>query len=456
MRHIIKYSIVALGLTFGIAIHAQQTRQGSFYGYNGYAFNPSYAGYSGCTEVHFSHLNQWIKIDGAPVTNQLSAQTRIGKAFGVGANLLLDKAGMYNQFNSSLGFSYGFKIASEHNIRLGLGAGYFQMRLDPSSAIAIDQGDVVVEGGQQGAGTLNSTAGILYSFKGLELSFATQQLIETRSNLNYVNLDGYGLKRHFNAYAAYVFPLSKTLSLKPNVFYKGVGNVHQLDVNADLNYNDLIFGGLGYRTGAGIVGRLGVNIRKLVYIAYAYEIPMQNIARSSSGSHEIGIGLKFCKKDKEAPQDILVKNDTITIVEHITDTLLIERIDTVYITPEAVSDATVKEAMIQASATLEFEHDKAIILKESYGNLESLTNLLLIRDELKIKLDGHTDNDGTEEYNQRLSRNRVEAVKAFFVANGIAPERIQTNSYGESKPISDNNSEEGKARNRRVEMEIMR
>lgn len=456
MRNRIKYSFVVLGLTFATVIQAQQTRQGSFYGYNGYAFNPSYAGFSGCTEVHFSHLNQWIKIDGAPVTNQLSAQTRLGKAFGIGANLLLDKAGMYNQFNSSLGISYGIKIAGEHHIRLGIGAGYFQMRLDPSTAIAIDQGDVVVEGGQQGAGTLNSTAGILYAFKGLELAFATQQLIETRSNLNYVNLDGYGLKRHFNAYAAYVFPLTKTLNLKPNVFYKGVGSVHQLDLNADLNYNDFIFGGLGYRMGAGIVGRLGVNIRKLVYIAYAYEIPLQNIARSSSGSHEIGIGLKFCKKDKPITQDIVVTNDTITIVERITDTLVVERIDTVYITPEIVSDATVKEAMIQASATLVFEHDKAIILKESYGNLESLANLLLIREELKVKLDGHTDNGGTEEYNLRLSRNRVEAVKAFFVANGIDSNRIQTNYFGEGKPIATNDTEEGKAKNRRVEMEIMR
>ena len=80
--------------------------------------------------------------------------------------------------------------------------------------------------------------------------------------------------------------------------------------------------------------------------------------------------------------------------------------------------------------------------------------MLLIRGYLNISLAGHTDNVGTEAYNMRLSKNRVEAVKKFLMANGIAASRIRTNHFGESKPITENKTEEGRSRNRRVEMNV--
>jgi OOP family OmpA-OmpF porin len=105
---------------------------------------------------------------------------------------------------------------------------------------------------------------------------------------------------------------------------------------------------------------------------------------------------------------------------------------------------------------LEFEHDKAIIRRKSFGELESLTNMLLIREDLKIRLEGHTDNNGAEEYNLELSKNRVQAVKDFLVANGVAADRIDIQYYGESKPIADNSTAEGRALNRRVEIHFVK
>jgi len=453
-----KYILVAIALTFVSSAIAQQTRQTNMYRHNMYAVNPAYAGYSGCTEINFSHLNQWVKIDGAPTTNFFSANTRLGKSLGIGANVVIDRLGMFQQISASGSVAYGFKIAKEHTIRLGLSGGYFQMRLDPTEAIAFDAGDNIIEGGVQSSNSIETEAGILYAFKGLELSFASKQLIETRSNFNYPDLDGYGLKRHFIGYAGYSFILNKDFTLTPSVLYKGVNNVNQLDINVDVNYNDFIYGGLGYRTGVGLLGRVGINIRKMFFIGYAYEVPMQNIASYSSGSHEIAIGLKLCRKKKEdehltAVDPVKASIDTVTVVETITDTLIVEKIDTVYINEPTNDD--VRKAMMQAAEHLEFENDKAIILKGSYGDLESLTNILLMREELEIKLEGHTDSNGTEEYNMRLSKNRVEAVKDFLVANGVDAKRIKTAHFGESKPIADNKTEEGRAKNRRVDMEVL-
>ncbi len=260
-------------------------------------------------------------------------------------------------------------------------------------------------------------------------------MLETRSSFSYASLDGYGLKRHFTGYGAYNFILSKTLSLKPSVLYKGLGDVNQFDFNADLNYNDFLFGGIGYRTEVGLIGRVGINIRKMFFIGYAYEIPMQNIASYGAGSHEIALGLKFCKKDKvDYPDDLSdvepvhERIDTVIVEKHVSDTIVVERIDTVYVRDavEVPTNKEVERAMFNASNNLEFEYDKAIILKKSYGDLESLTNMLLIREELVISLAGHTDSNGTEDYNMRLSKNRVESVKNFLVANGVDPNRIKT------------------------------
>ena len=466
MKMILNYIVFGFALFMISNLNAQQTRLTNLYGYNKYSFNPAYAGANGCTEINFSHMNQWTRVEGAPVTNYLSANSRIGKSLGVGANILVDRLGMLQNISASGSISYGVTFAKQHNVRLGVSAGYFQGRIDPTDAIAFDAGDVIIEGGIQSSNALNTEAGILYRFKGLDLSFAAQQVIETRSNFDDSNLDGYGLKRHFVGYGGYEVILSKQLSLTPSLLYKGIGNNNQFDINVDLNYNDFIYGGAGYRTDVGIIGRIGINIQKIFFIGYAYEVPMQNIASYSGGSHEIMLGLKFCKKDKkELPPEVVDEQktsvdptsreiDTITIVQIQTDTLIIERIDTVFINSPVTNDE-VKKAVFNASDHLAFENDKSIILKKSYGDLEALTNILLVREELKISLAGHTDNNGTEAYNMRLSKNRVEAVKRFLVVNGVDSSRIKISFFGESKPVSDNKTEEGRAENRRVDMKII-
>ena len=462
MKGIKKYIAVGVVSLIVSGAFAQQTRQTNLYNYNKFSLNPAYAGASGCTELNFSHVNQWVKVDGAPTTSFFNANTRLGKNWGVGADVLIDRLGLFQQVSANGAVSYGVTIARNHHVRLGISAGYFQMRIDPTSAIAFDDQDQIVDGGLQTASSFNTSAGILYQFKGLELSFASKQLIESRTDFKFTGLEGYGLKRHFVGYGSYDISLSKKLSLKPNVLYRGVGNVSQFDFNADINYDDFIYGGIGWRTQVGLVARLGVNIRKLFFLGYAYETPMLNLASYGAGSHEITLGLKLCKKKKEEIIDPLVKSnvtapvaDTVTIVEHVIDTVYIENsIDTVVIErPVAVDD--VNKAMLNASENLEFIYDKSIIVEDSYSSLEGLTNILLVYKDVKIQLDGHTDGDGTEAYNMKLSKSRVEAVKRFLVANGVDESRIKTDYHGESKPIASNDTDDGKARNRRVEMKIL-
>lgn len=465
MKQTLKYGFSGVMIVIALNVFAQQTPQSNVYNYNRYSLNPAYAGEKGCTEIFFSHLNQWVKVSGAPVTSLLSANTRLGKSWGVGGNVLVDKIGMLQQVAASGSVSYGLTIANAHQVRFGLSAGYDQFRVNTDGAIAFDNNDVIVNGGSQSGSTINTELGLLYQYKGLEFSASSKQVLESFSNFGYTGLNGYGLRRHLVGLLGYRFKLNDNLSLKPSVLYKGIGNVNQFDINADLNYKNFINGGLGFRTGVGLIGRVGINIQDLFFIGYAYESPMRNIASYSSGSHEVIIGLKLCKKDRPQIEDDVVdvpqpvKVDTIVKVEYKVDTLVVERVDTVYMespVKKSITDDEAERVLDLAAKTLEFEHDKAIIRKKSFGELESLTNMMLIREDLKIRLDGYTDNNGSEDYNMELSKNRVQAVKDFLVANGVDPSRIETHHFGEAKPIADNATKEGQAKNRRVEMHYIK
>ncbi|NOZ89921.1 MAG: OmpA family protein, partial [Epsilonproteobacteria bacterium] len=71
-----------------------------------------------------------------------------------------------------------------------------------------------------------------------------------------------------------------------------------------------------------------------------------------------------------------------------------------------------------------------------------------------ITIAGHTDSDGNEAYNQRLSENRANAVKQYLINHGVNASRLEAIGYGETQPIADNSTKEGKEKNRRIEFNI--
>ena len=85
------------------------------------------------------------------------------------------------------------------------------------------------------------------------------------------------------------------------------------------------------------------------------------------------------------------------------------------------------------------------------GVLNELAKLMKDTAAMKFEIQGHTDSDGDDAYNMKLSEARADAVKAMLVDLGIDASKLSAKGYGESKPLSDNSTAEGKANNRRVE-----
>jgi len=98
-----------------------------------------------------------------------------------------------------------------------------------------------------------------------------------------------------------------------------------------------------------------------------------------------------------------------------------------------------------------FDVNKSTIRGESMGTINEIVELMNENYSLKFRIEGHTDSDGDESYNQQLSDERAAAVKSMLVQLGIEASRLESQGWGESKPVSENSTPEGKANNRRVE-----
>lgn len=102
-----------------------------------------------------------------------------------------------------------------------------------------------------------------------------------------------------------------------------------------------------------------------------------------------------------------------------------------------------------------FDFDKSVLKPEAKAKLDDLVSKISgINLEVIIAV-GHTDSVGTDAYNQKLSVARSEAVKAYLVSKGLEKNRVYTEGKGEKQPIADNKTKEGRAKNRRVEIEVV-
>lgn len=117
--------------------------------------------------------------------------------------------------------------------------------------------------------------------------------------------------------------------------------------------------------------------------------------------------------------------------------------------------AEVVEQKIEISEKVHFEYDSATIKSQSYELLRDVARILRKYDQITgIQIEGHTDSRGPADYNRKLSQERAEAVQSFLVDEGIEEGRISTVGRGESSPVASNDTEEGRAENRRVEFVI--
>lgn len=117
---------------------------------------------------------------------------------------------------------------------------------------------------------------------------------------------------------------------------------------------------------------------------------------------------------------------------------------------------TVEPTKVYTLRDVHFDTGKATLRPESFAALNDLAEVMKFKKKMVIEIAGHTDNVGDDAANLKLSQSRAETVRDYLVGKGIGKDRITAKGYGETQPVATNDTEEGKQKNRRTEVRIIR
>lgn len=195
--------------------------------------------------------------------------------------------------------------------------------------------------------------------------------------------------------------------------------------------------------------------RDLSYIADR----KSKLAGALSVTFAENLATEKAKKDYEVTQTEIVKNTTkqLSIEQQ-------ARIDAEKIASDALAELAKLEAVkeeargivITLSGSVLFASNESTLLPAAQDRLNRVADALLVTKEKQLIIEGFTDSQGSANYNIQLSQRRADTVRSYLISRGYPGALIQTRGIGEERPVADNNSAEGRANNRRVEIIVLR
>ena len=302
----IQYSI------FNIQSKAQQLPQYSQYLINDYVLNPAIGGSKGTFEAKSNHRYQWLGITDAPRTYILSVNgpLKSGK-MGVGGYLFTDRTGPTSSFGAY--FSYANHLNLSENIKLSMGlfGGLIQYSIDGSKITLNDKADPL-SGGLESVVIPDAGFGLYLYSANYFLGVSVPQLFQNRLKLFETDTTEVlgRLKSHLFVTGGYKFALGDAFEIEPSFLMKMVSPVPvQFDLSAKVIYQKKFWLGLSYRTYDAMSVLLGYSYLEQLFFGYSYDFTTSEIKNYSSGTHEIMLGIRFSKHQKE--QESKDKDDAL-------------------------------------------------------------------------------------------------------------------------------------------------
>lgn len=280
------------------SMYSQQDSQYTQYMYNTPLVNPAYAGSRETITAFLLHRNQWVGLDGAPVTNNFSINMPVGDSnFGVGLNFVNDEIGPVSENEISADLAYFIQISENYKLSLGLKGTANLFQLDVNKLRIFDPSDPQFQNVDTEFSP-NVGAGLYLFSDKTYFGLSVPNFFESyRYNDNNVEITKE--KMHFYFIAGHVFTLSPNIDFKPAILSKIVeGAPLQADVTANFLFFDKLTLGAAYRWDASVSALAGFQISDSWFIGYGYDLETTKLSNYNSGSHEIFLRYEFFNRSR--------------------------------------------------------------------------------------------------------------------------------------------------------------
>jgi type IX secretion system PorP/SprF family membrane protein len=306
-----------------IPAQGQQIPLFSQYMFHDIALNPATAGNKKYWSAKAFNRNQWLGIDGAPVTQVVSAQGPLKYVpMALGGSIYNDMIGPMRQTGINMVYSYWIRLNRTTRIAGGISGGLFQYQFDPDKMITHEPDDAaVIQAGEGGMFVPDASFGLFLYNPRFYIGISTNHLFEFDLKLGELERATIGhLSRHYYLNMGYniTFKHANQFEIEPSVLAKYViGSPLSLDGTLKFYYKDAFWWGGTYRsdvnydpkneywvdgkyqTQDAIVAMAGFRVTPKIYVGYAYEMTTTALASYSDGSHEIMVGMDMFKEKRE-------------------------------------------------------------------------------------------------------------------------------------------------------------
>ncbi|MEO5975892.1 MAG: type IX secretion system membrane protein PorP/SprF [Chryseolinea sp.] len=291
----VKHVMVLMLIMTASISYAQQSPQFTQYMFNGLILNPAYAGADESLNLTFLNRNQWVSVEGAPVTQTFSAHTLLEKQhLGIGLSVINDKIGVHKNQKILGNAAYHLKLADKSVLSFGLLGGFNIVKSDYAS---LNKAGTSLD--PQLANTsitqtyFNLGMGLYYRSPKFHLGFSIPDLIPQRYSLNDTTSVTWQ-KAHYFLYSKYLITLSDDLVLEPGILLKyNPGLPLSFDLNACLVIKKALTLGLSYRRSESIDFLLKAQLTHQLQFGYSYDYVTNKTINLSRGTHELMVSYLF-------------------------------------------------------------------------------------------------------------------------------------------------------------------
>ncbi len=297
-----KLTLLAMILAVCGSLFSQQEPQYTLYMLNPFLTNPALAGTNNYYQIRTNHRFQWTGLKDAPITNSISAYgPHSTKSMGYGGTIYNDITGPTSRTGINGVYAYNIAATPDIRVSMGLSVGIMQYKVDGTKIdLHDDTPDPALQKILYSKMVPDASMGIYVWNSNFFAGFSALQLLNNKIKLSAEDPDPElnRLARHFYLFGGYHYEPTKDLALEPTlIIQKVVPAQYQLEFNAKVIYQRMLWGGLAFRTGDAISLVLGYTYDKY-FIGCGYDYAVSSIRQYTTGSFEFCLGVNFSSLKK--------------------------------------------------------------------------------------------------------------------------------------------------------------